>query len=195
MIHAVKLRTFVKTNCLHICLLYHLRCVLCTVCCSDVICFTNTAYTRSQQSRLRGVLISPFLKQVLLLEQKYGNRFSLLHHPVLVHLRGWLCILCLWGTTYCATLLKSTVLNKDRSASSEILAKWSQGYISWLLLKNHVPQPPTHVCPIGLKNVMRKNAPNQCDMDSYLPIFHLEGFSLFREPFCSQVQSEHYYWT
>ena len=63
---------------------------------------------------------------------------------------------------YCATLLKSTLLNKDWSAGSEILAKWSQGYIPGLLLKNHVPQRPTHVCPIGLNNVMRKNAPNQC---------------------------------
>ena len=29
-----------------------------------------------------------------------------------------------------------------------------------LLLKNHVPQRPSYVCPIGLKNVMRKNLPH-----------------------------------
>ena len=29
-----------------------------------------------------------------------------------------------------------------------------------LLLKNHVPQRPSHVCPIGFKNVMRKNLPH-----------------------------------
>ena len=40
---------------------------------------------------------------------------------------------------YCATLLKSTLLNKRISGGSEILAKWSQGYMPTLLLKNHVP--------------------------------------------------------
>ena len=61
---------------------------------------------------------------------------------------------------YCGTLLKSTLLNKDWNACSDILAKWSPGYMPWLLLKNHVPQRPSHVCPIGFKNVMRKNLPH-----------------------------------
>ena len=61
---------------------------------------------------------------------------------------------------YCGTLLKSTLLNKDWNACSDILAKWSPGYMPRLLLKNHVPQRPSHVCPIGFKNVTRKNLPH-----------------------------------
>ena len=61
---------------------------------------------------------------------------------------------------YCGTLLKSTLLNKDWNACSDILAKWSPGYMQRLLLKNHVPQRPSHVCLIGLKNVLRKNLPH-----------------------------------
>ena len=75
---------------------------------------------------------------------------------------------------YCATLLKSTLLNKTGSASSEILAKWSQGYISWLLLKNHVPICTINVCPIGLKNVMRKNALYQCEVGTLKVLWSVE---------------------
>ena len=47
---------------------------------------------------------------------------------------------------YWATILKSTLINKDLSAWSEILAKLSQGYIPWLLFKNHV-----HTCAAKMR--------------------------------------------
>ena len=90
-------------------------------------------------------------------EKKYSCG-PLLMHYVLFERLALYTNMSMWH--YCGTLLKSTLLNKDWNACSEILAKWSQGYIPWLLLKNHVPQRPSHVCPIGFKNVMRKNLPH-----------------------------------
>ena len=63
---------------------------------------------------------------------------------------------------YCATLLKSTLLNKVGRCCSEILAKWSQGYMPWLLLKNHVPICTINVCPIWLEKCYAQKCLYQC---------------------------------